>query len=191
MTVPERNCEWSLQSDLWMTVQERICERTFHSEFVNNRSRANLWETAPHSSTKCQWLNLKPIKQQNTLNTVNKIQHRPRSSRKPRICENRIPMVIASWWHVPMAPRIFFGEISAKYNGHKEMLKPGQEQNTKESQWNLQHSPDNEKCWNAKEMSQNDEVKLQWGKSDDDETKVMMLRKKLSWSRNKGVTMIT
>ena len=48
----------------------------------------------------------------------------PSSSFSPMIWEKRMPIVMASWWQVPMAPRIFFGEISARYSGHREMLSP-------------------------------------------------------------------
>ena len=49
----------------------------------------------------------------------------PARSGRPRTMEKRIPTVMNSWWHVPTAPRIDLGEISARYNEARLTLIPG------------------------------------------------------------------
>lgn len=48
----------------------------------------------------------------------------PRISWKPKICDIKIPIVIASWCTTPNAPRMFEGAISDKYIGVRQVVKP-------------------------------------------------------------------
>ena len=58
------------------------------------------------------------------VRTVQAESYSPKSLDTPMMLDHKMPTVMNSWWQVPMAPLIFLGEISAKYNEARLTFRP-------------------------------------------------------------------